>query len=85
MSSICLLKLRSQSIKTPRSLIHETDDIALLSDAKEALLNDDAVRPIKSQFDLDLFILSCQIEANCLIVSNAERIELASLMMLRTK
>ena len=62
--------------------MEETDDIVLLSDA---LLHDDAVRSIKRQFDLDSFIWSCQIEADCLIVSNAERIELASLMMLRTE
>ena len=36
--------------------MQETDDIALLSDEKLALINDDVVCQIKSQFDLDSFI-----------------------------
>ena len=36
--------------------MQETDDIPLLSDTKLELINDDAVCPIKSQFDLDSFI-----------------------------
>ena len=48
--------------------MQETDDIALLSDEKLALINADAVCQIKSQFDLDSFIWRCQIETHCLTV-----------------